>query len=184
MAMTGSTDPAPGSSAPDFSLPDPRTGKTVSLSDFSGSSLVVAFICNHCPYVIHIVDALVRTASDLEAKGVRTVAISANDVANYPADAPHKMALTAEGKNFGFPYLYDESQSVARAYNAVCTPDLYLFDADHKLFYRGQFDATRPGNGTATGVDLRAAVDDLLGGESEPAIQTPSVGCGIKWKAA
>ena len=182
MAKTSSNDMPPGAAAPDFTLPDTRTGQSVSLTDHAGSPLLVLFMCNHCPYVVHIVDELVRLAADFHDRGVKTLAISANDVNSHPADSPENMGKLAADKDFGFPYLFDESQDVARAYGAVCTPDIYVFDADHRLFYRGQFDATRPGQGsTATGDDLRAALAALLAGESAPQPQHPSVGCSIKW---
>lgn len=183
MAIASSGDLPSGAKAPAFSLPDPRTGQTVSLTDFEGDPVVVVFICNHCPYVVHIIDALVELAVDYAAIGVKTVAISANDVNTHPADAPERMAELAAAKRFGFPYLFDETQAVARAYTAVCTPDIFVFDADHTLFYRGQFDATRPRQGVAaTGHDLRAALDALLAGNPAPTPQRPSVGCSIKWK--
>lgn len=171
-----------GSTAPGFALPDP-SGAIWRLEDFVGSpALLVAFICNHCPYVLHIADAFAAFAREYHAKGLATVAISANDVARHPQDAPDKMAAFAKAHGFDFPYLYDESQDVARAYQAVCTPDFFLFDAARTLVYRGQFDATRPGRGTPTGADLRAAVDAVLAGRPPSPDQAPSVGCSIKWK--
>ncbi len=172
-----------GTAAPDFSLPD-AAGKLHALQDFAGArALVVAFICNHCPYVKHMVDGLVQFARDYSAQGVAVVAISSNDASRYPEDSPANMAQLAARKGFGFPYLYDASQSVAQAYEAVCTPDLYLFDQSRLLVYRGQFDGSRPGSQLAvTGADLRAAADAVLAGRRIEQ-QTPSVGCSIKWKA-
>jgi peroxiredoxin len=183
MALTPSTMLPLGTAAPDFSLPD-TTGKTVSLADFKGKpALVVLFICNHCPYVKHIREGLARFARDYQAKGVAIVAISSNDVANYPDDSPAKMAEEVKSAGYTFPYLYDETQEVAKAYRAACTPDIYLFDQDQKLVYRGQFDDSRPGNGVlVTGKDLRAAVDAVLASKTVSDNQTPSIGCNIKWK--
>ena len=171
-----------GSAAPAFALADP-SGKRYSLTDFAGSkALLVAFICNHCPYVKHMIDGLVKFAHDYQAKGIAVVAISSNDVGSYPEDSPANMAKFAAQRGFTFPYLYDESQSVAKAYEAACTPDLYLFDQQRKLIYRGQFDGSRPGNQVpVNGADLRAAVDAILSGQPIGQ-QIPSVGCGIKWK--
>jgi len=171
-----------GTLAPPFALPDP-SGGLHKLEDYSAApALVVAFICNHCPYVVHLADAFSAFAREYQPKGLAVVAISGNDVTAYPQDAPDKMAMFAKAHGFTFPYLYDESQNIARAYQAVCTPDLYLFDANRRLAYHGQFDATRPGRGTPTGADLRAAADAVLAGEPPLAAQTPSVGCSIKWK--
>ena len=173
-----------GTPAAPFALRDTATDRTVALADFAGApALVVAFICNHCPFVKHILDGFVRFAADLGPRGVAVVAISSNDAASYPEDGPEKMARVAARGHFTFPYLYDESQEVAKAYGAVCTPDFFLFDRDRRLAYRGQFDASRPGNGVpVTGADLRAACESLLQGKLPPAEQTPSVGCSIKWK--
>jgi len=172
-----------GTTAPDFRLPDP-SGKMVALGDFkSAPALAVLFICNHCPYVKHIQAGLAQWARDYQARGAAIVAINSNDVQNYPADSPAKMAEEARAAGYTFPYLYDESQAVARAYRAACTPDIFLFDADRKLVYRGQFDDSRPGNGVpVTGKDLRAALDAVLAGRPVSARQTPSIGCNIKWK--
>ncbi len=172
-----------GTIAPEFRLPDPA-GKVHSLSDFkSAKALAVFFICNHCPYVKHIRAGLAQFARDCQSHGVDVVAISANDAANYPDDSPAKMALESKAAGYIFPYLYDESQEVAKAYQAACTPDIYLFDANQKLVYRGQFDDARPGNGApVTGKDLRAATDALLAGKPISEKQTPSMGCNIKWK--
>lgn len=183
MAQTSSTMLPLGTPAPAFSLPEPATGKTVSLDDFQGApALLVMVICNHCPFVKHIRAELARFGRDYQAKGLAMVAISANDVANHPDDSPTKIA--EEAKTYPFPYLYDESQAVAKAYRAACTPDFFLFDADRKLVYRGQFDGSRPGNSIpVTGADLRAAVDAVLAGQSVAVEQKPSIGCNIKWKA-
>ena len=173
-----------GTVAPDFRLPD-TNGKTVSLGDFKASpALLVMFICNHCPYVVHIRPGLAQLGRDYLPKGVAMVAISSNDAANYPADGPARMKEEAKSAGYTFPYLYDESQAVAKAYRAACTPDLFLFDRDRKLVYRGQFDDSRPGNGAAvTGTDLRAAINAVLDGKPVAAPQKPSMGCNIKWKA-
>ena len=183
MARTESTPLAVGTPAPAFRLPDPLGGEEVALEDFSGRPLFVLFMCNHCPYVVHLLDALVDTAAWLAERGIATVAISSNDVAAHPADAPERMAALAKDKGFEFAYLYDQSQAVARAYQAACTPDPYLFDAGHRLYYRGQFDASRPGQGTADGADLRRAASALVAGEAAPRAQRPSVGCSIKWSS-
>ncbi len=185
MAQTPSTMIPLGTPAPDFSLPDTVTGETVSLSDFKGKpALLVMFICNHCPFVIHIREKLVEFCKQYQDKGVGIVAISANDVSTHPDDSPDKMRECADQFGFTFPYLYDESQEVAKAYSAACTPDFFLFDNDHKLAYRGQFDDSRPGNDApVTGADLAAAIDALLAGDAPPSQQKPSVGCNIKWKA-
>jgi thiol-disulfide isomerase/thioredoxin len=183
MAQTPSTMLALGTPAPDFNLPEPATGKTVSLGDFQDApALLVMVICNHCPFVKHIRTELARFGRDYQAKGLSMVAISANDVANYPDDSPAKIA--EEAQTYPFPYLYDEKQAIAKAYRAACTPDFFLFDADRKLVYRGQFDASRPGNNVpVTGADLRAAVDEVLAGQPVSPEQKPSIGCNIKWKA-
>jgi peroxiredoxin len=172
-----------GTQAPDFRLPDPG-GKLVSLADFkSAPALLVIFMCNHCPYVKHVRDGLAKLARDYRQRGVAVVSINANDVANYPADSPPKMAEEAAAAGYIFPYLYDETQSVAKAYRAACTPDLYLFDQEQRLVYRGQFDDSRPGNGLpVTGKDMRAALDAVLAGKPVPPAQKASIGCNIKWK--
>ena len=184
MAQTASTMLPLGTPAPDFSLPEPMTGKTVSLGDFQDApALLVMVICNHCPFVKHIRQGLVQFARDYPAKDLAIVAISANDAANYPDDSPAKIAEEAKTFGYPFPYLHDESQTVAKAYRAACTPDFFLFDAGRKLVYRGQFDGSRPGNKLpVTGSDLRAAVDALLAGQPVPSAQQPSIGCNIKWK--
>jgi peroxiredoxin len=171
-----------GTAAPDFRLPD-TSGKTVSLSDFKGKPLAVMFICNHCPFVKHIRAGLAQFGRDYTARGAAVVAISSNDVEGYPADSPEKMKEEAAAAGYVFPYLYDASQAVAKVYRAACTPDFYLFDKDHRLVYRGQFDDSRPGNGRpVTGADLRQALDAVLAGKPVPAQQQPSIGCNIKWK--
>lgn len=173
-----------GTQAPDFQLPDIH-GNLVQLSDFaSAPALVVAFICNHCPYVKHIRDGLATFGGDMNDRSVAMIAISSNDAVNYPDDSPAKMAEEVRAAGYPFPYLYDETQAVAKAYRAACTPDFYLFDKDRRLVYRGQFDDSRPGNDApVTGNDLRAAVDALLSGQDVTADQKPSLGCNIKWKA-
>src|SRR5687768_3314235 len=183
---TQSTMLALGTAAPPFRLPDTVSGKTVAVEDFSASrALLVAFICNHCPYVKHLLDGFVTFASEYAPRGLAVVAISSNDVTTYPEDSPNEMAKLAREKGFTFPYLYDESQLVARAYKAACTPDFYLFDSNRRLVYRGQFDDSRPrGRQPVTGADMRTAVDAALTGKTVPEPQIPSVGCSIKWKAA
>jgi peroxiredoxin len=172
-----------GTQAPDFRLPDPG-GKVVALADFqSASALLVVFMCNHCPYGKHIRDGLAQLARDYRPRGVAVVGINSNDVANYPADSPAKMAAEAASAGYIFPYLYDESQAVAKAYRAACTPDLYVFDKEQRLVYRGQFDDSRPGSGVpSTGRDVRAALDALLAGKEVLPTQKASIGCNIKWK--
>ena len=183
MAAVNSTMLPLGTAAPDFRLPD-TDGKTVSLSDLQGKPLLVAFICNHCPYVKHIRAALAQLARDYQPRGAAIVGISANDVANYPEDSPANMKAEAKEAGYVFPYLYDDSQAVAKAYRAACTPDFFLFDKNQRLVYRGQFDDSRPGNGIpVTGKDLRAALDAVLAGKPVPTKQKPSIGCNIKWKA-
>jgi peroxiredoxin len=172
-----------GTKAPDFRLPDPG-GKVYSLTDFKGApALLVVFMCNHCPYVRHIRNGLARLARDYEVRGVKVVGINSNDVDNYPADSPAKMAEEEAAAGYIFPYLYDETQVVAKAYRAACTPDLYLFDREQRLVYRGQFDDSRPGNGLpVTGKDVRAALDAVLAGKAVSPNQKASLGCNIKWK--
>lgn len=182
MVRTPSTMLPLGTPAPDFSLPD-VDGTTKSLADFEGSQgLLVVFMCNHCPFVIHLADALAAFAKEYQAKGLAVVGISSNDVENYPADTPELMVEEAKSRGYTFPYLYDATQDVAKAYRAACTPDFFLFDKDQKLAYRGQFDSTRPDNGTPTGEDLRAACDAVLAGSAPSEQQLPSIGCNIKWK--
>lgn len=184
MALTPSTMLPLGTAAPDFRLPEPATGRTLTLADFAAAPvLVVAFLCNHCPYVKHLGAALAAFGAECAGQGVALVAVSANDAVKYPADAPGLMAAEARSAGWNFPYLFDESQAVARAYSAACTPDFFVFDAQRRLAYRGQFDDSRPGNGRpVTGADLRAAVSALLGGQPVSARQIPSMGCNIKWK--
>jgi peroxiredoxin len=183
MALTPSTMLPLGTSAPDFRLPDTNR-TTVSLADFQDQpALLVIFMCNHCPYVKHIRAGLVQLAGDYQPRGVAIVAINSNDAANYPDDSPAKMAEEVKTVGYTFPYLYDESQAVAKAYRAACTPDLFLFDRGRRLVYRGQFDASRPGNGIpVTGKDLRAALDSVLAGKPTSTMQVASMGCNIKWK--
>lgn len=169
--------------APPFSLPEPLTGRTVALEDFARRPLLVMFLCNHCPYVQHIREGLVQLGRDYEGRGLGMVAISANDAEAYPEDAPEELAREARAHGYAFPYLYDQSQRVARVFTAACTPDFFLFDATHRLVYRGQFDGSRPGSGIpVTGEDLRRAIDAVLAGRAVPAQQLPSLGCSIKWR--
>ncbi len=183
MAATASPMLELGTSAPVFDLPDP-SGARHALTDFDDKpALLVVFMCNHCPYVVHIKAALAALYDDYAPKGLAMVAISSNDIGAYPADAPAPMAEDVERFGYGFPYLYDEAQSVAHAYKAACTPDFFLFDGARTLVYRGQFDDSRPGNGRpVTGADMRAAVDAVLAGGPVDADQTPSMGCSIKWQ--
>jgi peroxiredoxin len=183
MAKTTSTMLALGSTAPDFRLPD-TNGKIVSLADFKDArALVVIFMCNHCPYVKHIRHELADLAGEYQKRGVAVAGINSNDAVNHPEDSPAKMTAEIQEIGYTFPYLYDETQSVAKAYQAACTPDIFLFDHEHKLVYRGQFDDSRPGNGIpVTGKDLRDALDAVLGGQPISPNQKASVGCNIKWK--
>jgi peroxiredoxin len=173
-----------GTKAPQFRLPDPH-GKLVSSEDFQGApALLVVFLCNHCPYVKHVQAAFAGLAREYQARGARVVGISSNDVEAFPEDGPEKMAEEIVSAGYTFPYLYDESQEVAQAYRAACTPDFFLFDRDARLVYRGQFDGSRPKNNVpVTGADLRAALDAVLEGRPVPSDQKPSVGCNIKWKS-
>ncbi|MEX2600996.1 MAG: thioredoxin family protein [Balneolaceae bacterium] len=184
MAEVESTMMELGTRAPEFSLTNVVSGKSVSLDDFSSSkALLVMFICNHCPFVKLLKEELVVYANEFAPKGLDVVAISSNDVENYPDDSPDKMKEDAERFGYPFPYLYDETQEVAQTYRAACTPDFFLFDADLKLAYRGQFDDSRPKNGKpVTGKDLREATRRVLNGEPAPELQVPSIGCNIKWK--
>lgn len=184
MAATETLQIPLGYIAPGFSLPDTVSGKTFSYADLRGEKgTVVMFICNHCPYVIHVKDELVRLAHEYMSAGIRFIAISSNDVEKYPDDAPDKMKTFAAENGFPFPYLYDESQDVARAYFAACTPDFSIFDAHDACVYRGQLDDARPKNDKpVTGKDIRAALDALLNGNPISDIQIPSIGCNIKWK--
>jgi len=172
-----------GTRAPDFKLPD-TGGKMISLADFkNAAALLIVFMCNHCPYVKHIRAGLAQLARDYQPRGLAVVGISSNDVANYPQDSPAKMAEEAKSAGYVFPYLYDETQGVAKAYHAACTPDIYLFDKNQRLVYRGQFDDSRPTNKIpVTGKDLHAAIDAVLAGKPMLADQKPSIGCNIKWK--
>jgi peroxiredoxin len=172
-----------GTSAPDFELLD-VSGRMVSLADFKGKkALVVAFICNHCPFVKHIADPFARLANEWQSRGVAVVAISSNDVATHPSDSPEQMVHEAEQRGYTFPYLYDETQEVAKEYHAACTPDFFLFDENQKLVYRGQLDDSRPGNDKpVTGADLTAAIDAVLAGGPVLATQKASMGCNIKWR--
>ena len=186
MVRTESTMLALGSPAPDFSLPAPESGQTFSLANFAcNEALLVTFMCNHCPYVLHLNKQLNDLIREYQPKGLAAVAINANDVANYPDDSPEKMVEAVNEMDYCFPYLFDEDQSVAKAYRAACTPDFFLFDKELKLAYRGQFDSSRPGNEQdVTGADMRAAIDAVLAGQSIPENQQlPSMGCNIKWKA-
>ena len=183
MAQTPSNMMPLGTRAPAFTLPDTVSGRPVALENAKGTKgTVVLFICNHCPYVKHINAELVRVAREFQPRGVAFIAISSNDVANYPDDAPDKMKQNAQEQGYPFPYLYDETQEVAKAYDAACTPDIFVFDNALKCVYRGQFDDTRPNKGTATGKDLRAALGALVEGKQIGGDQKPSVGCNIKWK--
>jgi peroxiredoxin len=181
-----------GSVAPPFALPDPA-GRIYRMEDFAAAdALLIAFMCNHCPFVLHILDSFVRLAADFAPRGVATVAISSNDVATHPEDGPRQMADLAQRRDFSFPYLYDEAQSAAIQFGAVCKPDFFVYDRERRLYYRGQFDGTRPttehtrgrpGAGSQpTGADMRAALDALLNGKAAPAEQRPSMGCSMKWK--
>jgi peroxiredoxin len=184
MAATPSTMMPLGTIAPDFCLPDTVSGARLCLQELCGNTAtVVMFICNHCPYVIHVQDQLVALAHDYRSKGVSFIAISANDARNYPADAPEQMTATAARWGNPFPYLYDESQAVARAYQAACTPDFFVFDKELKCVYRGQLDDARPKNEIpVTGKDLRAALNAIIAGQPVNSEQKPSIGCNIKWK--
>lgn len=183
MAVTPSTMLPLGTKAPDFRLPD-TDGNMVSLEDFKDSTLLlVVFMCNHCPYVRHIRKDFVEIAKQYQKKGVAVVCISSNDVDSFPDDGPENMAQVAEEFGFSFPYLYDEDQKVAKSYRAACTPDFFLFDAERRLVYRGQLDASRPGNDIPiTGKDLKSAMDAALSGDTVAFEQRPSMGCNIKWK--
>jgi len=185
MALTESIMLELGTTAPDFALADSVTGNTIRRDDYQGKdALLVMFICTHCPYVKHIEKSLGNLGADYASKSIGIVAISSNDAITYPADSPAGMKAQARAFGFTFPYLYDESQAVAHAFSAACTPDFFLFDKDFKLVYRGQYDSSRPGNGQpVTGEDLRAAIDTVLAGKPVSLDQRPSIGCNIKWKA-
>jgi peroxiredoxin len=183
--MAAETTPIPlGFQAPDFELPDATTGEDHSLNDLkSDKATVIMFICNHCPYVKHVINGIVSMANDYIPRGVSFIAINSNDVENYPEDSPEKMREFAKEKAFPFPYLFDGSQEVAKAYHAACTPDFSIFDGNQKCVYRGQMDKARPGNDRpVTGEDIRAALDAILEGKPVSQQQVPSVGCSIKWK--
>jgi peroxiredoxin len=185
MVRVPSTMAALGKAAPDFALPEPATGRTVRLADFDGApALLVVFLSNHCPFVKHIADEVGRFSREYGARALAIVGICSNDAASYPDDSPAKMAEEVGLRGYWFPYLYDESQEVAKAYEAACTPDFFLYDADRRLVYRGQFDASRPSTDVpVTGADLRSACDAVLAGDLPSPEQRPSVGCNIKWKA-
>ncbi len=184
MVKTASTMLPLGTAAPDFSLVN-VDGRTVSLADFAAApGLLVIFMCNHCPFVIHLANELALFAREYQAKGLATVGISSNDVSTHPQDSPEQMVHEAEQRGYAFPYLYDDTQEVAKAYHAACTPDFFLFDSQQRLVYRGQFDSSRPRSEVpVTGVDLRKAADAVLSGQAVAEDQTPSIGCNIKWKA-
>ena len=185
MVATPSTMLPLGTKAPSFSLPNVCTNQSIDLEAVDiKKGCLIAFVCNHCPYVIHLLDPLVRMSNEWVKKGIKVFLISSNDADNYPDDSPVKMRELAQKKQFQFPYLYDEDQSVALAYKAACTPDFFLFDSKLSLFYRGQFDDSRPGNqNEATGTELSSAVDSLLLNQPAPKIQKPSLGCNLKWKS-
>jgi thiol-disulfide isomerase/thioredoxin len=182
MALTPSTMRDLGTTAPDFSLPT-ADGKLIHRRDFLGKPLLVMFICNHCPFVKHLRTHLAKLGKEYLEKGVAIVGINANDAVNYPDDNPAKMLDEIRSVGYTFPYLFDETQQIAKAYHAACTPDFFLYDKDHKLVYRGQYDDSRPDNGKPiTGADLRAAIDAVLAGKPLSANQKASIGCNIKWK--
>lgn len=184
MVLTASTMLSLGTKAPDFKLPDAVSGETISLSTLAGKkAILVMFICRHCPFVKHVQEELAQLGKDYLQSDLGIVAISANDVTNYPDDAPDLLKIMATELDFKFPLCYDESQETAKIYTAACTPDFFIFDGDRKLFYRGQLDDSRPSNGKpVTGKDLRTAIDAVLGGKSLSEEQKPSIGCNIKWK--
>jgi peroxiredoxin len=183
MTLTASTMLPLGTKAPDFSLPD-TNGRTVSLDDFkSAPALLVIFMCNHCPYVKHVQKELAKLAAEYQVTGLAIVGINSNDVESFPEDSPEMMAKEARRLGYTFPYLYDQSQQVAKAYHAACTPDFFLFDGQQRLVYRGQMDDSRPQTDIpVTGSDLKKALDAVLEGKAVPALQKPSMGCNIKWK--
>ena len=184
MARTPSNMLPLGTKAPNFELYDTVSNKHVSLNNIKGENgTIIAFICNHCPFVKHVNHEIVAIANHYKAKGIQMVAISSNDVEKYPEDSPEKMKITAEENGYDFPYLYDETQEIAKAYDAACTPDFYVFDANLELVYRGQFDDSRPGNSMPiTGRDIRSAIDAAIMGKRIYKTQKPSMGCNIKWK--
>ena len=183
MAMTPSNMLPLGTTAPNFSLLDTVSNQKLDLNTIKGEKgTLIMFICNHCPFVIHVNPELARMANNYQARGIQLIAISSNDVVNYPQDAPHLMKKVAAEAGYSFPYLYDETQEIAKAYDAACTPDFYLFDENSQLIYRGQLDDSRPGNGIPlSGSDVRNAMDALLKGNEVSEIQKPSIGCNIKW---
>lgn len=181
MVATYSSMPQIGSMASDFCLKD-SMGQSFSLSDFNSKPFLVMFICNHCPYVIHIAEKISELAGFAKDKGVNCLAINSNDIRNYPQDSPENMKIFAQKYSFNFPYLFDETQEVAKSYKAECTPDFFLYDKDSKLYYRGQMDNSRPGSGVpVTGKDLMDAIDLVATGKKPPLVQKPSMGCNIKW---
>lgn len=185
MARTPSNMVPLGTIAPNFTLLDTISGNNLSLQKLKGNKgTVIMFICNHCPFVIHLNAALVSIANTYSKKGISFIAISSNDVINYPQDGPDKMKIHAKHENYPFPYLYDKTQNIAKAYDAACTPDLYVFDSNLKLTYRGQLDDSRPGNGLpVNGKDLKNAIDCIIENKENTALQKPSIGCNIKWKS-
>ncbi len=183
MVQTPSTMMPIGTKAPDFRLTEPASGRAWSLADFHANTLVVMFICNHCPFVIHVKDELTKVAREYGAKGVDFVAINSNSVESHPQDGPEHMAALARELGWKFPFLFDDTQAAAKAYHAACTPDFFVFDRERELFYRGQLDDSRPSNGKpVTGADLRAALDAAIAGRRPLVDQKPSIGCNIKWK--
>lgn len=184
MARTPSNMIPLGTIAPGFKLKDTNSNNEYSFEDLKGSKgTLVIFICNHCPFVLHVIREIVMIANDYRVQGIGVIAISSNDIVKYPQDSPEMMTEFAFQNKIDFPYLFDESQEVAKAYEAACTPDFYLFDNQDRLFYRGQLDASRPGNGIPlSGSDLRSAIDGLIYNRSLNEIQKPSIGCSIKWK--
>jgi len=183
MVQTPSTMLQIGTPAPDFHLPEPASGRTWTLGDFHGDALVVMFICNHCPFVIHVQAEITKLTREYAERGVSFVAINSNSAESHPQDGPEHMAELARDLKWTFPFLFDDTQAVARAYHAACTPDFFVFDKARRLYYRGQLDDSRPSNGKpVTGADLRAALDAALAGRPSPDPQRPSIGCNIKWK--
>ena len=184
MAVESTKDMPLGSAAPDFALPDTISGRTIRLADYAASpALLVTFICNHCPYVIHVRPSFVQFAREYQPRGLAVVAISANDPQTHPQDGPEQMTVEAKKSGFTFPYLFDQTQQTAKAYHAACTPEFYLFDSERRLVYRGRFDGSRPNSqAPVTGAELRAAAEAVLARRPVPADQKPSVGCSIKWR--
>ena len=184
MSETASTMLDLDTKAPDFELPNPSTGQQVTLADYRDTPVLVVFSCNHCPYVLHILESFSEFAREVQEKGISVLMINANDVDHYADDSPEKMTQLEKQYGFSFPYLYDQSQQIAIAYRAACTPDFFLFDSEHRLVYRGQYDGSRPGNNqTIDGADLKAASDALLNNTLISEQQTPSMGCNVKWRA-